>query len=173
MDRLRGEFDRIELADMSFAEQYQLLNGSVIPRPIAFVSTLNEDGTVNAAPFSSFMIASVEAGYLAFSVGPSDKPKHTLQNIERNREFVINTVPEALAQQVQFCGEAQAGRAKNRDGRAKHDSVREDRHAAGCGKQGSVRMQATYNPVVWREPDGNRRDCTDARAQRPGARRKN
>jgi flavin reductase (DIM6/NTAB) family NADH-FMN oxidoreductase RutF len=53
------------------------------------------------------MIASVEAGYLAFSVGPSDRPKDTLRNIERNREYVINTVPEELAHQVQLCGEKQ------------------------------------------------------------------
>ena len=92
---------------MTFAERYRLLNGTVIPRPIAFVSTLNKDGTVNAAPFSAFIIASVEAGYLAFSVGPSDWPKSTLQNIERSREFVINTVPEELAPQVQLCGEEQ------------------------------------------------------------------
>jgi flavin reductase (DIM6/NTAB) family NADH-FMN oxidoreductase RutF len=104
---LREKFDRLDLSGLSFDERYRLLNGSVIPRPIAFVSTLNEDGTLNAAPFSSFMIASVEAGYLAFSVGPSDRPKGTLENIERNKEFVINTVPEELAHQVQICGEVQ------------------------------------------------------------------
>jgi len=104
---LRDKFDRLDLSGLSFDERYRLLNGSIIPRPIAFVSTLNEDGTLNAAPFSSFMIASVEAGYLAFSVGPSDKPKGTLENIERSKEFVINTVPEELAHQVQICGEVQ------------------------------------------------------------------
>lgn len=92
---------------MTFGERYRLLNGSIIPRPIAFVSTRNEDGTVNAAPFSSFMIASVEAGYLAFSIGPREKPKMTLLNIEREHEYVINTVPEELARQVQICGEDQ------------------------------------------------------------------
>jgi flavin reductase (DIM6/NTAB) family NADH-FMN oxidoreductase RutF len=102
---LRNEFDRLELAGMSFRERYRLLNGSVIPRPIALVSTLNEDGSPNAAPFSAFMIASVEEGYLAFSVGPSEYPKRTLINIRREREYVINTVPEALAKQVQLCGE--------------------------------------------------------------------
>ena len=79
---------------MSFAEHYRLLSGSIIPRPIAFVSTFNANGTVNAAPFSSFMIASVEAGYLAFCVGPRERPKDTLRNIRRSGEFVINTVPE-------------------------------------------------------------------------------
>ncbi|MCL4711156.1 MAG: flavin reductase family protein [Pseudorhodoplanes sp.] len=103
--KLHSEFERLDLAGRSFKERYRLLNGSVIPRPIAFVSTLNEDGSPNAAPFSAFMIASVEEGYLAFSVGPSEHPKRTLVNIRRDREYVINTVPEALASQVQLCGE--------------------------------------------------------------------
>jgi flavin reductase (DIM6/NTAB) family NADH-FMN oxidoreductase RutF len=104
---LQSKFDRLELAGRGFVERYRLLNGSVIPRPIAFVSTQNQDGTVNAAPFSSFMIVSVEAGLLAFSVGPSGTPKSTLLNVRRNRAFVINTVPEELARQVQLCGEDQ------------------------------------------------------------------
>jgi flavin reductase (DIM6/NTAB) family NADH-FMN oxidoreductase RutF len=91
---------------MTFAERYRLLTGAIVPRPIAFVSSLNPDASVNAAPFSSFMIASVEAGYLAFSVGPSEAgEKHTLRNIRRVREFVINTVSEELASEVQLCGD--------------------------------------------------------------------
>ena len=100
-----ADYDRLDLDGMDFDQRYRLLNGAVIPRPIAFVSTLNEDGGVNAAPFSAFMIASVEEGYLAFSIGPSPQPKTTLLNIRRSGEYVINTVPEALAQQVQICGE--------------------------------------------------------------------
>ena len=111
MNYSQGEFDRLDLDGLSFADRYRLLSGSVIPRPIALVSTLNSDGTVNAAPFSSFMIASVEAGYLAFSVGPSEKPKRTLGNIERTQEFVINTVSQDLAHNVQLCGEEQAAGA--------------------------------------------------------------
>jgi flavin reductase (DIM6/NTAB) family NADH-FMN oxidoreductase RutF len=101
-------FEEFDLPGMNFRERYGLLNGSIIPRPIALVSTRNQDGTVNAAPFSSFMIASVEAGYLAFSIGPRETPKVTLLNIEREREYVINTVPEGLARQVQLCGEDDA-----------------------------------------------------------------
>jgi flavin reductase (DIM6/NTAB) family NADH-FMN oxidoreductase RutF len=108
---LGSDYERVDLNGMTFDERYRLLNGSVIPRPIAFVSTLNANGAVNAAPFSSFMIASVEAGYLAFSVGPSDEPKTTLVNIVREREYVINTVPEELARQVQLCGERQESSA--------------------------------------------------------------
>ena len=90
---------------MSFDSRYRMLSGSIIPRPIAFVTTINENGAVNAAPFSSFMIASVEAGCLAFSVGPSSgAPKGTLRNIRRDNEFVINMVSEELAREVQLCG---------------------------------------------------------------------
>jgi flavin reductase (DIM6/NTAB) family NADH-FMN oxidoreductase RutF len=98
-------FEGIDLAGVDFAGRYRLLSSSIIPRPIAFVSTLNEDGTLNAAPFSSFMIASVEAALLAFSVGPSEVPKVTLQNVIRSGEYVINTVSMELAREVQICGE--------------------------------------------------------------------
>jgi flavin reductase (DIM6/NTAB) family NADH-FMN oxidoreductase RutF len=106
-DRLKN-FVSINVDTLSFSDQYNLLSGIVIPRPIAFVSTLNTDGSTTAAPFSSFMIASVEAALLAFSVGPSDNPKRTLQNIQSNGEFVINMVHEKLANQVQFCGQSHA-----------------------------------------------------------------
>ena len=105
MDQVPDQYDRLDLDGMDFDQRYRLLNGAVIPRPIAFVSSLDEDGVVNAAPFSAFMIASVEEGYLAFSIGPSEQPKTTLRNVRRSGEYVINTVPEALAQQVQICGE--------------------------------------------------------------------
>ena len=98
-------FVSIKIDNLSFGDQYKLLSGIVIPRPIAFVSTLNANGAVTAAPFSSFMIASVEAGLLAFSVGPSENPKRTLQNIRSNGEFVINMVHEHLAKEVQYCGQ--------------------------------------------------------------------
>ena len=58
-------FEGIDICGLNFSGRYRLLTSSIIPRPIAFVSTLNEDGTLNAAPFSSFMIASVEAALLA------------------------------------------------------------------------------------------------------------
>jgi len=99
-----SDFERLRFEGMTFAGRYKLLTGAIVPRPIAFVSSLNHDGSVNAAPFSSFMIASVEAGYLAFSIGPGDTvEKETLRNVRRTQEFVINTVSEELAKAVQFC----------------------------------------------------------------------
>jgi flavin reductase (DIM6/NTAB) family NADH-FMN oxidoreductase RutF len=98
-------YESIDLDGMDFDQRYKILSGSIIPRPIALVSTICRSGDVNVAPFSSFMIASVEAGYLAFSVGPSEHPKTTLANIRQTRQFVINTVSDDMAVQVQRCGE--------------------------------------------------------------------
>lgn len=105
LDRSKRPSVRINLAGKSFNERYKLLNGSIIPRPIAFVTTIDESGAGTGAPFSAFMIASVEEGLLAFSVGPSEHPKSTLRNIRRTHEYVINTVPESIASEVQRCGE--------------------------------------------------------------------
>lgn len=100
-----ANFEEIALDGLAFSDRYKLFTGSVVPRPIALVSSLAVTGEVNLAPFSSFVIASVEDGLLAFSVGPSEIDKHTLTNVRRTREFVINTVSESLAGPVQLCAE--------------------------------------------------------------------
>ena len=72
-----------------------MLTGAVIPRPIAFVTTIGVNGIVNAAPFSQFVIVAVDPGLLAISLGPRPGTlKDTLLNIRASREFVINMVPE-------------------------------------------------------------------------------
>ena len=66
-------FEQISLDGLDFAQRYKLLMASVIPRPVALVSARGEGGNVNLAPFSSYMVASVEEGFLCFSVGPDPK----------------------------------------------------------------------------------------------------
>ena len=84
----------------------RLFTGSVIPRPIALVTTRHAQGHINAAPFSQFIIVAVEPGLLGFSVGPSQNGvKDTLTNLRLHPEFVINTVSEQLAMQTQLCSE--------------------------------------------------------------------
>ncbi len=79
---------------------YPILAGLVTPRPIAWVTTLNEDGSVNAAPFSFFNVFGDEPPLVIFAPGNRDdgSPKDTARNCERTGEFVINLVDEALAQ---------------------------------------------------------------------------
>jgi flavin reductase (DIM6/NTAB) family NADH-FMN oxidoreductase RutF len=80
-------------SDLETKDQYKLLIGSIVPRPIAWVSTLNAHGGVNLAPFSAFNYMGNDPGIVAFSPG---RTKQTLANLEREREFVVNLVPVAL-----------------------------------------------------------------------------
>ena len=99
-------FDHVDLATLNRAERYKLLTGAVIPRPIAFVTSLGPNGIVNAAPFSQFIILAVDPGLLGISVGPRPGgPKDTLVNIKRTGEFVINMVPEGWEETVQVASE--------------------------------------------------------------------
>lgn len=79
---------------------YPILAGLVTPRPIAWVTTLNEDGTVNAAPFSFFNVFGADPPLVIFAPGNRDdgSPKDTARNCERTGEFVINLVNEVLAE---------------------------------------------------------------------------
>ncbi len=84
--------------DHDFSQNYKILIGSLLPRPIAWVSTKNVDGTFNIAPFSFFTAVSASPMIIAFSpmARSSDgNKKDTLINIEREREFVVNFVTES------------------------------------------------------------------------------
>ncbi len=79
---------------------YKLLIGSVVPRPIAWTSTVSKQGVHNLAPFSFFTVASRQPPMLCISVGPrddEDMSKDTLENIEQTGEFVVNIVSLALS----------------------------------------------------------------------------
>ena len=83
---------------------YKLLIGSVVPRPIAWTSTVSREGIYNLAPFSFFTVASRQPPMLCISVGPppesegGDRPaKDTLSNIEETEEFVVNIVSLSLS----------------------------------------------------------------------------
>ncbi|WP_249871478.1 flavin reductase family protein [Oceanobacillus saliphilus] len=77
-------------------ENYKLLIGSIIPRPIAFVTSLTENDTVNAAPFSYFNIVSSNPPMISVSAQRRDgKQKDTARNILGKKEFVIHIVDES------------------------------------------------------------------------------
>jgi flavin reductase (DIM6/NTAB) family NADH-FMN oxidoreductase RutF len=81
---------------------YKLLVSTVVPRPIAWVTTQDVDGTVNAAPFSFFNAVSGNPPVIAFGIGgrgPGDV-KDTGGNIRRTGQFVVNLVSNALAEQM-------------------------------------------------------------------------
>ena len=85
---------------------YKLMVGVIVPRPIAFVSTLSADGVRNLAPFSFFTAISANPPVICFSPmirGSDGKRKDTLENVEATREFVVNVVSEDFAQQMNAC----------------------------------------------------------------------
>lgn len=80
--------------------------GAIIPRPIAFVSTVNKEGARNLAPFSFFTAVSANPPVVCFSPmvrGTDGGKKDTLLNIEATGEFVINVVSEEMAQAMNLC----------------------------------------------------------------------
>ncbi len=86
-----------------FKDNYKFLIGSILPRPIAVVSTLNEDGSNNVAPFSFFTGVSASPMIIAFCPlirSSNGQLKDTPRNIFREKEFVINFVSEPILEKV-------------------------------------------------------------------------
>ena len=76
---------------------YKLITGCVVPRPIAWVSSLNENGTVNLAPFSTFTFVASYPPRLGFNVGRrKDRPKDTTRNIQEIGDYVVNIADESM-----------------------------------------------------------------------------
>lgn len=96
------EFD---LQGVDKPRAYQLLASVVVPRPIALLTTLGEDGLVNAAPFSFFNLMGGDPPAVAINIAMRDASvqKDSLGNIEASGEFVINLVSESLASAMNIC----------------------------------------------------------------------
>jgi flavin reductase (DIM6/NTAB) family NADH-FMN oxidoreductase RutF len=91
---------------LEWREAYKLLVGSILPRPIAFVSTLDGNGIANAAPFSFFTAICADPMLICFSPmrrGADGAKKDTLINIESTGQFVINIVSFDMAEQMNDC----------------------------------------------------------------------
>jgi flavin reductase (DIM6/NTAB) family NADH-FMN oxidoreductase RutF len=86
---------------------YKLLIGLVAPRPIALITSMNEKGRLNAAPFSAYNFMGSDPPLIVVGVanklGDGFQPKDTARNIRRTREFVVNVVTEDIAQQAIIC----------------------------------------------------------------------
>ncbi|MFD2890644.1 flavin reductase family protein [Flavobacterium chuncheonense] len=83
------------------ATLYKLLTGVVIPRPIGWIATVDENGTNNLAPFSFFNVVSEDPPQVMFStVRTGDKNKDTLNNVLNNKQFVVNLVTEEIVEKM-------------------------------------------------------------------------
>jgi flavin reductase (DIM6/NTAB) family NADH-FMN oxidoreductase RutF len=90
----------LRLAELPPLERYKLLIGLVIPRPIAWISTWSANGVANCAPFSFFNVFSEEPPLcmVSFNRRSDGELKHTIKNIRRTGEFVVNLADEATAE---------------------------------------------------------------------------
>ena len=93
----------IDPQTVSSIANYRLLSGAVIPRPIAFVSTISLRGVRNLAPFSFFNAVCSEPPVVSFCPTVREPLKDTLANVLATREFVVNIVNEAIAAQMNIC----------------------------------------------------------------------
>ena len=89
---------QIDPASLSKNDGYKLIANLVVPRPIAWITSINQAGVVNLAPFSFFNAIGSDPLYIVVGIGrrPDGSPKDTAKNIMDSGEFVVNMVTEDL-----------------------------------------------------------------------------
>lgn len=92
----------LDFSLLAARDAYQWMTATIMPRPIAWVSTISADGKVNLAPFSFFQGITANPPTLMFVPvnNRQGQKKDTTRNIEAVPEFVVNLVPRALAEQM-------------------------------------------------------------------------
>ncbi|MFA5952121.1 MAG: flavin reductase family protein [Hyphomicrobium sp.] len=104
-NRPRPAHTYFDFARLSGRDKYKLIIGTVIPRPIALVTTVDEHGNVNAAPYSFFNALSGDPAIVA--IGVENKPdmsfKDTAHNVRVTEQFTVNIVDEALLEAMNVC----------------------------------------------------------------------
>jgi flavin reductase (DIM6/NTAB) family NADH-FMN oxidoreductase RutF len=100
----------VAMGGLTSSQRYKLITGSVMPRPIAFVTTLNPDGSCNAAPYSAFNYMCEDPPLLAIGIERYGSESHregeikdTLKNILANGEFVVNMVDGPMLERMVHC----------------------------------------------------------------------
>lgn len=92
---------KIEPANLTWQEAHELIGNTIAPLPIAFISTIGQNGTYNAAPFSFVAPVCSKPPVICVSIGlRKGQKKDTLRNIEFSHDFVINVVDETLISQA-------------------------------------------------------------------------
>jgi flavin reductase (DIM6/NTAB) family NADH-FMN oxidoreductase RutF len=99
-------FTDIDPSTLDTQQQYKLMTGCIVPRPIALVSTIGPPG-INAAPYSLFNMVANDPPMIAFSVAKRQdgRPKDTLRNIEALPEFVVHICSERMGHGMQICAQ--------------------------------------------------------------------
>ena len=111
---------QFDFSQLTPRDRYKLLVSTVVPRPIALVTSMNESGLVNAAPFSFFNVMGSDPAMIVIAPGNYDAqtPKDTARNIRSRGEFAVHIVDENLALAMNICaidfppGESEIAAAK-------------------------------------------------------------
>ena len=103
-----GGMIELDPAGLDVKSIYKLMIGAIVPRPIAFVSTLSRDGKGNLAPFSYFNGVSSDPPcvMIAITRKPDGNEKDTWRNIRETGQFVVNSVSEWIAEAANHCSAA-------------------------------------------------------------------
>lgn len=136
-------------SELDGRENYQLLNGGVTPRPIAWISTRSSNQIDNLAPFSFFTVASCNPPVLLYTqiTQRNGLDKDTLQNLLETKECVVNIVSEALLEKMNMTSASISAQESEFDF-AHVDSCASDSVAALSVKDAPVRYECTLREVI-------------------------
>ena len=132
----------------SFVHKYIL--GAVAPRPIAFASTIDNDGNLNLSPFSFFNAFSANPPILIFSPARrvrGNTIKHTLENVLENKEVVISIVTTEMAHQVSLSS-SDFPKGVNEFEKAGFTPVESEKVKPFCVKESPVNFECKVNQVI-------------------------
>lgn len=129
-------------------ENYKFLIGSIIPRPIAFITTESSDGVVNAAPFSFFNIVSSEPPILSISIQRKEGDmKDTARNILATKELVVHIVDEDIVEEVNKTA-ANLTPQESEVGVTNFTLVPSEKVSVPSIKETKIRMEAVLTDVI-------------------------
>jgi flavin reductase (DIM6/NTAB) family NADH-FMN oxidoreductase RutF len=98
----------VNFEEITGYQRYKLMASLIVPRPIALVTTIGENGVANAAPFSMFNMVGEDPPILMISINrlSDGRMKDTAANILHNQEFVVHMSDEPMAEKMHACGHA-------------------------------------------------------------------
>lgn len=129
-------------------ENYKFLIGSIIPRPIAFVTTLSKGGTLNGAPFSYFNIVSSNPPMISLAIQRKEgKQKDTTRNIRDLKEFVVHIVDEENVEKINTTA-ANLPPDQSEIELAKLNSINSEKVSVPGIQEAKIRMECTLEHVI-------------------------
>ncbi|NWK83217.1 flavin reductase family protein [Staphylococcus sp. GSSP0090] len=129
-------------------QNYKLLSGSIIPRPVAFVTTQDKDGNLNAAPFSFFNVVCSAPPMIMISTARSQgKRKDTSLNIEETGSFVVHITDELTVEEINKTA-APIDRKENELDRTQLTCVNSDLVPVPGIEQAKIRMECKLNQLI-------------------------